>query len=42
MADYHYSTEATIQASAHSLFDIVANFPGHSKLAVSDEVLSIS
>ena len=41
MADYHYSTEATIPASAQSLFDI-ANFPGHSKLAGSDEVLSIS
>ena len=42
MADFHYSTEATIPASAQSLFDIVANFPGHSKLAGSDQVLSIS
>ncbi len=42
MADFHYSTEATIPASAQSLFDIVANFPGHSKLAGSDEVMSIS
>ena len=42
MADYHYSTEATIQASAQSLFDTVADFAGHAKLAGSDEVLSIS
>lgn len=42
MADYHYSTEATIQASAQSLFDTVANFAGHSKLAGSDEVVTIS
>ncbi len=33
MADYHYSTEATIQASAQSLFDTIADFAGHSKLA---------
>ncbi len=42
MQDYHYSTEATIQASAQSLFDTIADFAGHSKLAGSDEVLSIS
>jgi hypothetical protein len=42
MADYHYSTEATIQASAQSLFDIAANFAGHVRLAGCDEVLSIS
>ncbi len=42
MADYHYSTEATIQASPQSLFDKVADFTGHSRLAGSDEVVSIS
>ena len=42
MADYHFSTEATIPASAQSLFDIVSDFPGHSKLAGSGEVLSIT
>ncbi len=42
MADFYYSTEATIPASAQSLFDTVADFPGHAKLAGSDEVLSIS
>ena len=42
MADYHYSTEATIQASPQSLFDKVADFAGHSRLAGSDEVVSIS
>lgn len=42
MADYHYSTEATIPASPQSLFDAVADFAGHSKLAGSDEVVSIS
>ena len=42
MADYNYSTEATIPASAQSLFDIVANFAGHSQLAGSEEVRSIS
>ena len=41
MADFYYSTEATIQAPAQSLFDIVANFAEHSKLAGSEEVLSI-
>ena len=42
MADWHYSTEATIPASAQSLFDTVADFTGHSRLAGSDEVVSIS
>ena len=42
MADFHYSTEATIPSSAQSLFDIAANFAGHSKLAGSEEVLSIN
>lgn len=42
MADFHYSTETTIPASPQSLFDIAADFAGHSKLAGSDEVLSIS
>ena len=42
MADFHYSTEATIPASPQSLFDIVADFGGHSELAGSEEVLSIS
>ena len=42
MADWQHSTEATIQASAQSLFDTVANFAGHPTLAGSDEVMSIS
>ena len=42
MADFHYSTETTIPASPQSLFDIAADFAGRSKLAGSDEVLSIS
>ena len=42
MADWQHSTEATIPASAQSLFDTVADFPGHTKLAGSDEVMSIS
>ena len=42
MADFHYSTEATLPASAQFRFGIAANFPGHSELAGSDEVLSIS
>ena len=37
-----FSTEATIPASAQSLFDIAADFAGHTKLAGSDEVLSIN
>ena len=42
MAEWQHSTEATIQASAQSLFDTVANFAGHPTLAGSDEVMSIS
>ena len=42
MADWQHSTEATIQASAQSLFDTVADFAGHPTLAGSDEVMSIS
>ena len=42
MADWQHSTEATIPASVQSLFDTVANFAGHSTLAGSDEVMSIS
>ncbi len=42
MADWQHSTEATIQASAQSLFDTAADFAGHPTLAGSDEVMSIS
>ena len=37
-----FSTEAIIPAPAQSLFDIAADFAGHTKLAGSEEVLSIS